>query len=81
VLRVEGAKKGMTAVRTYSWADVVRGVVQVDFARVDDVPLVDLGDDDTGDDPGDDTGDDTDDDVDGNQLDGDVLDADRGKDG
>ena len=81
VLRVEGAKKGMTAVRTYSWADVVRGVVQVDFARVDDVPLVDLGDDDTGDDPDDDPDDDTDDDVDGNQLDGDVLDADRGKDG
>jgi hypothetical protein len=44
-LRVEGPKKGMTSTRTYPWADVVRGVVQVDFARVEDAPLVDLGDD------------------------------------
>jgi len=44
-LRVEGPKKGMTSTRTYPWADVVRGVVQVDFTRVEDAPLVDLGDD------------------------------------
>ena len=45
-LRVEGPKKGMTSTRRYPWADVVRGVVQVDFTRVDDAPLVDLGGDD-----------------------------------
>jgi ribosome maturation factor RimP len=56
-LRVEGPKKGMTSTRTYPWGDVVRGVVQVDFTRVEDAPLVDLGDD-----QGDDQGDDEDDD-------------------
>jgi ribosome maturation factor RimP len=70
VLRVEGAKKGMSSTRTYPWADVVRGVVQVDFARVDEVPLVDLGND----------ADDDVDDVDVEDPDGDGL-ADRGKDG
>lgn len=44
-LRVEGPKKGMTSTRKYAWADVVRGVVQVDFTRIDDAPLVDLPDD------------------------------------
>jgi ribosome maturation factor RimP len=44
-LRVEGAKKGMTSTKTFGWDDVVRGVVQVDFSRVDDAPLVDVGDD------------------------------------
>jgi ribosome maturation factor RimP len=78
VLRVEGAKKGMTSVREYPWADVVRGVVQVDFARVDEVPLVDLGNDDETDEPDDA---DHEDDVPGNSTDGDGLGADRGKDG
>lgn len=72
VLRVEGAKKGMSAARTYPWAEVVRGVVQVDFARVDDVPLVDLEGNDA---------DDADDDVSRDDPDGDVRGADRGKDG
>ena len=44
-LRVEGPKKGMTSTRSYPWADVVRGVVQVDFSRVEDAPLVDFGND------------------------------------
>jgi ribosome maturation factor RimP len=56
-LRVDGAKKGMTSSRTYAWVDVVRGVVQVDFSRVADAPLVDLGDD-----ASDDTADDAEDD-------------------
>ena len=80
VLRVEGPKKGMTSARTYAWADVVRGVVQVDFARVDEAPLVDLGDDDSADDTEHDTEIDTDD-VDTDNPDGDELGADRGKDG
>jgi ribosome maturation factor RimP len=80
VLRVEGAKKGMTSARTYAWADVVRGVVQVDFARVDEAPLVDLGDDDSADDTEHDTEIDTDD-VDTDNPDGDEPGADRGKDG
>lgn len=75
VLRVEGPKKGMSSTRTYPWADVVRGVVQVDFARVDEVQLVDLGSD------ADDDVDDDADDVDGENPDGDGLGADRGKDG
>jgi ribosome maturation factor RimP len=49
-LRVEGPKKGMTSTRTYEWTDVVRGVVQVDFSRVDDAPLADVGDDEADDD-------------------------------
>lgn len=80
VMRVEGAKKGMTSARTYAWADVVRGVVQVDFARVDEAPLADLGDDDSADDTEHDTEIDTDD-VDTDNPDGDELGADRGKDG
>lgn len=44
-VRAEGPKKGMTSTRTYAWPDVVSGVVQVDFSRVDDAPLVDVGDD------------------------------------
>jgi ribosome maturation factor RimP len=43
-VRVEGPKKGMTSTRTYEWTDVVRGVVQVDFSRVDDAPLADVDD-------------------------------------
>jgi ribosome maturation factor RimP len=50
-LRVEGPKKGMTSTRRYPWADVVRGVVQVDFSRVEDAPLVDLGNDEDDDGP------------------------------
>jgi ribosome maturation factor RimP len=49
-VRVEGPKKGMTSTRTYEWTDVVRGVVQVDFSRVDDAPLADVDDDETDDD-------------------------------
>jgi ribosome maturation factor RimP len=56
-LRVDGPKKGMTTTRTYPWADVVRGVVQVDFSRVADAPLVDLGDDDASADTADDSAD------------------------
>jgi len=49
-VRAEGPKKGMTSTRTYAWPDVVSGVVQVDFSRVDDAPLGDVGDDDDTDD-------------------------------
>lgn len=49
-VRAEGPKKGMTSTRTYAWPDVVSGVVQVDFSRVDDAPLADVGDDETDDD-------------------------------
>jgi ribosome maturation factor RimP len=49
-VRAEGPKKGMTSKRTYAWPDVVSGVVQVDFSRVDDAPLADVGDDETDDD-------------------------------
>ena len=66
-LRVDGPKKGMTSTRTYPWADVLRGVVQVDFSRVDDAPLVDLDGDEN--------------ELDGAALPGDVHGADAGREG
>ena len=50
-LEVAGAKKGTTKARSVGWDDVVRGQVQVEFRRVDDVSDDDeSGDDESGDD-------------------------------
>jgi ribosome maturation factor RimP len=77
VLRVDGPKKGMTSTRRYAWADVARAVVQVDFTRVDDVPLADLGGDDSDDTESDDTESDDIDVDDDHASSGDAADHDR----